>query len=366
MPVQWSSMYVMLHRAEELKEHVDQFVSDMVRAEKDCAKRQKLDDLQLSSDEWEHVKNCLDLLLHADHAQQVFSSEEGPSLHLALPALEAIQRAWLTRSDCPKYVVFASALEAGCAKIKEYFEKTADSEVYMLALLLDPAQKLSYIRKSWGKELLAEARAHAEEIYKAQYLEMYGSDGQTPAPSRPAYSGQAPSAQATPVPDSDSDDDEPESEPEPDASAVAKPWLKDFNGYLDSTDDLGKLSIKNVYKYPVWASLAHDYLSVMALSVSSERAFSSAGITISKRCNCLKADIVEALQRLKSCFHHNILFREMPSSLTECDDQIPAVALDLPDTQSADTTEEDPGWDVDEETEVFGICELNDLVVMLL
>ena len=37
----------------------------------------------------------------------------------------------------------------------------------------------------------------------------------------------------------------------------------------------------------------------MASSVSSERAFSAAGITISKRCNRLKGDIVEALQFLK-------------------------------------------------------------------
>ena len=38
----------------------------------------------------------------------------------------------------------------------------------------------------------------------------------------------------------------------------------------------------------------------MASSVASERAFSSAGITISKRRNHLNGDIVEALQCLKS------------------------------------------------------------------
>ncbi|KAJ3495089.1 hypothetical protein NMY22_g19981 [Coprinellus aureogranulatus] len=48
-------------------------------------------------------------------------------------------------------------------------------------------------------------------------------------------------------------------------------------------------------RLPTWASLARDYLAIMALSVSSERAFSAAGITISKRRNALKADIVEAL-----------------------------------------------------------------------
>jgi len=48
----------------------------------------------------------------------------------------------------------------------------------------------------------------------------------------------------------------------------------------------------------------------MTSSVSSERAFSLAGITISKRQNHLKADIVEALQCMKCLAHKNLLFRE--------------------------------------------------------
>lgn len=52
----------------------------------------------------------------------------------------------------------------------------------------------------------------------------------------------------------------------------------------------------------------------MASSVSSERAFSSAGITISKRRNRLKPDIVEALQFLKCLYRHDLLFREEPST----------------------------------------------------
>jgi len=56
----------------------------------------------------------------------------------------------------------------------------------------------------------------------------------------------------------------------------------------------------------------------MGSSVSSERAFSAAGITISKRCNRLKADIVEALQFLKALIRADLLYREpMPSSVLE-------------------------------------------------
>jgi hypothetical protein len=44
--------------------------------------------------------------------------------------------------------------------------------------------------------------------------------------------------------------------------------------------------------------------------MSSERAFSAAGIAVSKRRNWLKPDIVEAPQRLKGMFRSDLMFRE--------------------------------------------------------
>jgi hypothetical protein len=49
----------------------------------------------------------------------------------------------------------------------------------------------------------------------------------------------------------------------------------------------------------------------MASSVSSERAFSSAGITLSKQRNRLKGDVVEALQCLKCMYHNDLIFRDV-------------------------------------------------------
>jgi hypothetical protein len=69
----------------------------------------------------------------------------------------------------------------------------------------------------------------------------------------------------------------------------------------------------NAHRYPVWASLARDHLAIMASSVSSERAFSSAGITISKRQNRPKPDVVEALQCLKFMIKRDLFFRFDPS-----------------------------------------------------
>jgi hypothetical protein len=124
-----------------------------------------------------------------------------------------------------------------------------------------------------------------------------------------------------------------------DLKDAEKPWLKEFNGYLRDIDDLGGRSIVrwwgvstiltpvamainsvlqlNATCYPVWASLALDYLPIMASSVSSERAFSSAGITISKRWNRLSPDLVEALQFLKCWFRRDLIFREYPTIASE-------------------------------------------------
>src|SRR5258705_71772 len=93
----------------------------------------------------------------------------------------------------------------------------------------------------------------------------------------------------------------------------------------------------NARRLPVWASLAFDYLAIMGSSVSSERAFSAAGITISKRRNRLKGDIVEALEFLKALYVRDLIYREPePTSILEEE-------LEVFDN------DEDPDW-VDEES----------------
>lgn len=58
----------------------------------------------------------------------------------------------------------------------------------------------------------------------------------------------------------------------------------------------------------------------MATSVSSERAFSQGGLTISKLRSRLKGDIVEALQVLKCMIRKDLIFRAPePSSKVEVD-----------------------------------------------
>jgi hypothetical protein len=78
---------------------------------------------------------------HADNAQQAFSSEQTSTLQLAIPALEALHRAWSSRAERLKYERFADALESACTKVDEYYEKTTESPAYIMAMsmLLHPA-----------------------------------------------------------------------------------------------------------------------------------------------------------------------------------------------------------------------------------
>ena len=121
----------------------------------------------------------------------------------------------------------------------------------------------------------------------------------------------------------------------------------------------------NAHRFPTWASLARDYLAIMATSVSSERAFSSAGISVTKRRNRLKGDVVEALQALKCAFKKSLFWRDIgPSSKTEIElededeeqtDEVMTggledelnIVIELDDDaedEVVDTSDDIPGW----------------------
>jgi hypothetical protein len=94
----------------------------------------------------------------------------------------------------------------------------------------------------------------------------------------------------------------------------------------------------------------------MASSVSSERAFSSAGITISKRRNRLKGDIVEAIECVKCLLHHHLIFRPTVT-LDQIEKELEVVEVDeeLPGFREIVEESEEFTWDAlldDEEEDI--------------
>lgn len=103
---------------------------------------------------------------------------------------------------------------------------------------------------------------------------------------------------------------------------------------------------RNADWYPVWASLAKDYLAIQASSVLGERAFSSAGITITKHRNRLKGDIVKAIQVLKCKVKGNIMRSDDNPSLA-LEEKL--VALTVEEDTTMDDIEKEAGTSKDEE-----------------
>jgi len=62
MPVQWSSTYVMLDQAEKKRPYVNTFIYELGLHESNLSKRAKIDELRLSSDEWDRVTLFTSLL----------------------------------------------------------------------------------------------------------------------------------------------------------------------------------------------------------------------------------------------------------------------------------------------------------------
>ncbi|KAI9436377.1 hypothetical protein F5148DRAFT_1357372 [Russula earlei] len=258
---------------------------------------QKIDDLQLSDDKWGNIRLFNDLLAHADNAQQAFSSDQATTLHLALPTLEALHKAWSKHAEHAKYLKFVPALNAGLAKIEEYYDRTAE--------LLDLSQKTEHIRKYWGDDKLESILENAEEMYKKHYFEMYGNNSALAPLQRTGKSAMCKVGVLICELSNNEDKDGVESS----TSLVAAndlriPWHKDFNGYLNSKDRLGNMTIDewwgwNATWYDVWASLACNMLPIMASSVSN---------------------IVEALQFLKCTYCRDLLFHEEPSTQFEVDE----------------------------------------------
>ncbi|KAK6987994.1 ribonuclease H-like domain-containing protein [Favolaschia claudopus] len=164
MVIRWSSTYAMLYRGYNLRDFVNEFVRRIAHDEKDAKKSAELERLALTPGEWARVKAFVKLLRYADAAQQAFSSDEGPSMHLAIPALESIHRNWEEQAEKISNVEFKPALDAGLAKIEEYYNKVTDSEAYLFCMLLDPSQKLAYFNVHWDTKLQLEVLAAAEKI----------------------------------------------------------------------------------------------------------------------------------------------------------------------------------------------------------
>ncbi|THH12688.1 hypothetical protein EUX98_g9792 [Antrodiella citrinella] len=236
MKVHWSSTFAMIHRAVTLREHVDVFVYEIAREEKDRTKCTALDNLQLVDEEWDRATIFLQLLGHAVFAQQAFSYGNVSTMHQAFPALEMLYKAWSSRAERPKYKAFAPALKAAYEKVEEYYDKTGECDAYIVTAYLVPNEKGAHFKRHWDADLKMRAEEVIQKIFEQRYKEMCDPNSGSAAPvqvkrkqAKRSLKLQFLLDELLSEDDSDSDNDGASVDPD-------KPWLAEFQRYLSTRD----------------------------------------------------------------------------------------------------------------------------------
>ncbi|KAG1724576.1 uncharacterized protein EDB91DRAFT_1062760 [Suillus paluster] len=100
--------------------------------------------------DWECVNDTRTIIADANSIQQYFSSEQQPTLWCRIPAIEELQTAWEAKLTASQYILYKDCDSKGLDKLGKYYQKFDDKPVYVLALVLHPYYKLTYIKMQWG------------------------------------------------------------------------------------------------------------------------------------------------------------------------------------------------------------------------
>ncbi|KAJ6560605.1 ribonuclease H-like domain-containing protein, partial [Mycena vulgaris] len=120
----WSSTLLMIDRAILLREAIDKFLSD--------PQFRDLHKYKLGNEEWEALE-AFKRILSVPHAfQQRLSAEKTPTLGDALPAFEAMIKAW--EKQQVSHPATAHIVQEGIDKLESYRDRVQDVPAYILSM----------------------------------------------------------------------------------------------------------------------------------------------------------------------------------------------------------------------------------------
>ncbi|KAG8690341.1 hypothetical protein FRC11_012289 [Ceratobasidium sp. 423] len=297
----------------------------------------------MSDLEFKVLQDILTCLNVPHQVQELLSAEQTPTLSLAFPVYDRLIHSW--RQVGTQLCAFGYAIECGIAKIQEYITKSRSSPIHIVAMVLNPCLKYTWIDSHWTEG----EKRHAREVVKhfmLQHLEARerhstaigpedlstgasqaqgrGVNAMFMEPERCIYDDgfgvTPPQSPTTPVriqptpkrPRFDAIASSPYgSSPSRTVSIHQKLTVDaEHERYVKEKvlplSELGKTdlvkhwtSASMEHKFSLMHAIAMDVLPAQASSVSSERVFSSSKLTCTRARNRLKANTVESLQILK-------------------------------------------------------------------
>ncbi|GLB42145.1 putative hAT family C-terminal dimerisation region [Lyophyllum shimeji] len=305
----WGSMFDLIDRVITNRAAINKFCAVADDSNKvPNLKNKKYADYKISPEEWDMLELIREVLQEPRDAQAQFSSETMPTVARTLPILECLQERWENFADLFKFARVKAAIMKGLEKIRKWYTKTDDSDMYFICLALDPSIKVEYCKNKWDKKYFDAGM----KSFNAAF-DVYAK--RSPSTPPPAKTGSKPDAAS----------DSPAKgqgygsswlraalRPRVEKEVVARDPRQELKDYLDcplerDLPDPIRWWGHHASQYPILARMARDYLAIQGSSVPSERAFSSGGLTGTLLRNQLTPKTFEALQILKSGYKHGII-----------------------------------------------------------
>ncbi|KAF5324122.1 hypothetical protein D9619_011280 [Psilocybe cf. subviscida] len=274
----WNSTFEMLEFAITYRGAIDAMTSE---------RSLNLRKYELDDNEWLIATKLRDTLKIFKHATLFFSRGNTPSLSKVIPAMDHIDATLATTMDdmtVPPSIRAAVAI--GKRTLNKYYNKTDHTEVYQIAMVLDPQHKLEYFTKAgWEQEWINAARNIVRDEYDRTYaLREVDDPVEISKPNVFASSDDANIFDNLPVltapaPESDAKDE--------------------LNAYLaektEKVKDLCRWWYERRSTYPRLYRMALDYHTIPATSVDVERVFSEGRIILSHLRSRLSVQSTRAL-----------------------------------------------------------------------
>ncbi|KAM0713361.1 hypothetical protein Q7P35_000814 [Cladosporium inversicolor] len=326
--IRWNSTYTMIKRALQLQKPLQRYYHDWRPMPNEVYDLKK--DF-LDPQDWEELCHFEELLQYFEKATKRVEGNAHTGTHRALweviPTMDylfaKLKKHAKEVEETPKIFTdyYIICLNHGFAKLSEYYTKIDESPFYATAVALHPCKRFTYFDEIWSKTTGSATNIHNAQQSTWRLFDDYLRRAIAERESSPEQDTLF-------VQDEDNEDDEDwthafgehVTDTERQTSTLQRRQESELNRFIDDELDIyytevlqGKLLTKSYANQPLrwWrergeslyltlATMAYDLFAMPGMSSECERAFSAAKRLITDDRYCLKSDIIEADQCLKS------------------------------------------------------------------
>ncbi|KIJ10079.1 hypothetical protein PAXINDRAFT_86563, partial [Paxillus involutus ATCC 200175] len=274
----------------------------------------ELKDYVLSCPQWLVLEDFEHILQVPHKVQQCMSSESLPRLGSAVPCFELFMSAWeMLGATHPRVKPWT---DIGLEWATKYYQRMDNMRAYVIAMFVDPATRMLWIKAYWDDEYIASAEKTVLEMMQEYRWKLPESATTQQKGKAPAHTIDSLAAHFG-IKDMGIRQRGPRSQTTVTSDEEYRAYI---NGDLWEEDsDPLKFWESKRKSYPTIFAIALDHLPIQASAVPCEQIFSSSAETDTKKRNRISPTLMEALQMLKYDFKKCRLNFTDGMKLDQCD-----------------------------------------------